>query len=316
MKRHTILFFVVLLLYAARAAAQDPLATVNTSRSRMQVGEQATVTIAVSPGAPGTRIGWPVIPDSIGALEVVKRDKIDTLKENGKVSGYRQSIYLTGWDSSTTTVPPFVVNVTPPDGAAHTVQTTPLIIAVSTVPVDTAKPIRPIKGIMEVEGAWLDYVWWLAGGLLLLIAAIILYARLRKRRPVPPAPPPAPPEPAHQKALRLLGLLESEGLWQKGEVKEYYVRLTDILRHYIEARFSVPALERTTDELVGAANAHTELVFHRDRLYQILSTADMAKFARAQPSPQEHVAAMQTAKEFVTATIPEPVITAPANPET
>jgi hypothetical protein len=110
----------------------------------------------------------------------------------------------------------------------------------------------------------------------------------------------------HEKALRLLAALEAESLWQKGEVKEYYIRLTDILRNYIEARFGIPALERTTDELSAAAKKHPELCLQADRLHGILATADMAKFARAQPTPAEHAAAMQDTKDLIIASIPKP----------
>jgi hypothetical protein len=180
---------------------------------------------------------------------------------------------------------------------------------VQTVPVDTTKPYKPIKGIMLVELTWRDYIWYIVGGLILLLAIITLFIYLNKRKKPVPQMPPAPPEPLHVMALRQLTALETESLWQKGEVKEYYVRLTDILRNYIEARFGIPAMERTTDELTYATRRHVELRPHTNQLYTILSTADMAKFARAQPLPEEHLSTMQLAKDFITATIPVPLTT-------
>ncbi len=56
------------------------------------------------------------------------------------------------------------------------------------------------------------------------------------------------PDPAHVIALRDLERLMSEKLWEKGEIKAYYTRLTEILRQYLENRFSVYSLEMTTDE--------------------------------------------------------------------
>jgi hypothetical protein len=193
---------------------------------------------------------------------------------------------------------------------------------VQTVPVDTTQPIKPIKDILPVEAdkpitgikiidkLLREHLALVIVGLLLVFAGIAYFIYMRRKKR--PALPPPPPEPLHVKTLRLLAELEKQGLWQKGEVKEYYVRLTDILRTYIEARYGLPAMERTTDELTAVTGRHKELAAHTRQLYTILSTADMAKFARAQPLPDEHVSAMQLTKDFVTATIPAPTPATPA----
>ena len=164
---------------------------------------------------------------------------------------------------------------------------------------------------MAAKSSWLDYLWLIIAGLVALLAiGLLIYFTRQKKQMIPPPPP--PPEPLHIRALQALDELEKEDLWQKGAVKEYYVRLTDILRSYIEARFGIPAMERTTDELAGIARRHAGLAAQADRIYQILFTADFAKFARAQPLPTEHLAAMQSTRDFITATIPTPP---PATPE-
>jgi hypothetical protein len=66
-------------------------------------------------------------------------------------------------------------------------------------------------------------------------------------------------------------------------------------------------MERTTDELTAAAKSHPELSRHTERLYSVLATADMAKFARAEPLPAEHVAALQATRDLIQAGIQAPV---------
>ncbi len=296
-----------LLLVSVVAFAQAPeaSASLRADATKLIVGDQARVFLSAQCDPAKSRIDWPQIPDSFGKLEVVEKGKIDTVKK-GILTIYTQRLLVSGWDSAEYTIPPFVFNVTPSSGNPYTIQTEGLTFSVSTVPVDTTKPFKPIKGIMQVELSWRDYIWWIVGAGLLLLAIIgyVIWKKTRKK-PVVMAPPP-PPEPLHEKALRLLAALEAEGLWQKGEVKEYYVRLTDILRNYIEERFNVPAMERTTDELTAAARTHKELAFQAQRLHGILATADMAKFARAQPTLTEHISTMQATKDLVVATIPLP----------
>lgn len=270
----------------------------------MLVGDQSRVYLSAQHDPTLSRISWPAIPDSFGKLEVVQKDKIDTVK-NGRFVTYRQLLLVSAFDSGLYQIPRLQINVAPVSGTPYTLQTEPKEFVVQTVPVDTTKPFKPIKGILAVESSWLDYIWWIiAGAIALLALGLVLYFSTQKKHKIPPPPPAV--EPLHIRALAMLQALEAESLWQKGEIKEYYVRLTDILRSYIEARYAVPAMERTTDELTAAARRHGELSLQADRLYHVLATADMAKFARAQPVAAEHVAAMQAAKDLITAGIPVP----------
>ncbi len=310
------LLLAVLALHAnAQTGGPEASASLGTDANKLLVGDQARVFLSAQCDPTKTHIVWPQIPDSFGKLEVVEKSKIDTVKK-GALSIYTQRFLVSGWDSGEYVIPPFQLGVTPAGGQPYTIQTEGQTFLVSTVPVDTTKPFKPIKGIMAVESSWLDYIGWIILGLHVLVAIIglVIWLKTRRKPLVITAPP--PPEPVHEQALRALNALEGENLWQRGEVKEYYVRLTDILRTYIEARFNVPALERTTDELTTAANSHIELAFQAQKLYSILATADMAKFARAQPTPAEHITSMQAAKEIITATIPKPAIPSEANAPT
>ena len=286
------------------AQGADASASLSTNQDRLTVGDQASVVLSIQHDPSQSRVAWPVVPDSFDKLEVVKKDRIDTIKK-GRFLIYQQELRVTGFDSGAYTIPPFQVTVTPASGVPYTIQTGAINMLVQTVPVDTTKPFRPIKGIMVVEASWMDYIWLIVAGIIALIAiGLVVYFLRQKKHKIPPPPP--PPEPLHIRAMRMLEALEGEQLWQKGEVKAYYIRLTDILRSYIEARFVVPAMERTTDELISVARRHSELALHVDKLYSVLATADMAKFARAQPLPAEHIAAMQSTKDFITASIPVP----------
>lgn len=305
--RHSIATLVLLLFAAAAFAQQAPeaSASLRTDATKLLVGDQARVFLSVQCDTMLGRIVWPAVPDSFGKLEVVKKDKIDTVKK-GALTVFSQRFFVSGWDSLDAGIPPFRIQVLPANGAPYLIQTDSLTLSVRTVPVDTTQAFKGLKGIRDVPLNWRDYIGWIVGAGVLLLAGIGVIVWLKTRKRPEPVVAPAPPEPLHEKALRLLNALEADSLWQKGEVKEYYIRLTDILRNYIEARFGIPALERTTDELTAAARKHPELCLQADRLRSILATADMAKFARAQPTPAEHAAAMQDGKDFIIASIPKP----------
>jgi hypothetical protein len=89
-------------------------------------------------------------------------------------------------------------------------------------------------------------------------------------------------------------------LWQKGAIKTYYTRLTEILRQYLENRFRVFSLELTTDETLDSL---IKTGFKKDGSYKLLKTvltgADLVKFAKHIPEPTENESQYQKSWDFV-----------------
>jgi hypothetical protein len=110
-------------------------------------------------------------------------------------------------------------------------------------------------------------------------------------------------DPAHVIALRELEKLRDEKLWQKGETKQYYTRLTEIIRQYLANRFGVFSLELTTSETLDAL---LETGFKKDgsysKLKSLLTGADLVKFAKYKPEPSENELHFGDSWEFVLAT--------------
>ncbi len=125
-------------------------------------------------------------------------------------------------------------------------------------------------------------------------------------------------EPAHVIAFRKLEKLKDEKLWQTGEIKLYYSRLTEIIREYLMNRYSIPALELTTVETLEALlrNGIAEDEVFR-KLRTILTGGDLVKFAKYQPEPSENEIHFDYAWEYVKATMklpePEPAVTDSGN---
>jgi hypothetical protein len=83
--------------------------------------------------------------------------------------------------------------------------------------------------------------------------------------------------------------LDEKLLWQNNKVKEYYSELTEIVRGYIERELKVPALEKTTDEVLEmikdfkSADSIETSKETIDRLKDLLREADLVKFAKSKP---------------------------------
>lgn len=305
----------VMLLMTAFSVYAQPDATVSTRLDvrQIMVGDQARLFIEVKNKPSLARLHWAPIPDTFNRLEIVERGKIDTVVA-GDVVTYKQRLLITGFDSGVSRIPSFFFPLRSTAGDSFYVQTDSFDLLVQTVAVDTTQNFKPIKNIIFVKATWRDYIWYIVGAVLLLaaiIAVIVYFANRKRPEPVVPA---GPKETLQEHALRLLNELEAKQLWQNEKVKEYYSDLTDVVRNYIEGRFSTPAMELTTDELLHKAQMHRDLIPYYSMLSTILHTADLAKFAKAQPLPQEHTDAIDKARQFIISSTP--VITEPPTEKT
>lgn len=146
-----------------------------------------------------------------------------------------------------------------------------------------------------------DYVTYGAIGLILFglivwLAAWLIVRYMRKRKAMPRPQPKIPPHVVANKALVELG---HRKLWQKGKFKAYYTALTSILRTYISSRWDVGALEMTTDEIIMALRDVDMPSASRTDLITILRTADMVKFAKAEPEAEDNEENLSRALYFV-----------------
>jgi len=168
-----------------------------------------------------------------------------------------------------------------------------------------ATDVRDIKGPVTVPR---DYrpLAWIGVGVLALLGLIALVYRLLNRPRTAQAVRAQPP---HEVALAALARLRADRLVEAGRQEEFYVRLSTIVRDYLEARFRLRAPEMTSEEFLQAAQRDPQLLPpQRARLGQFLSEADLVKFARHQPAPADADRAHDAAREFVESTAPPPEV--------
>ena len=190
---------------------------------------------------------------------------------------------------------PYIVN-----GDNKFVKTTAIPIEIKSV-MDPQKPstdIADIKGIF-VYGHGISWYLKLLLVLLLLIAAgyfIYLYIKKRNRKPTQEEIIMAIPPKEY--AISQLEKLKEENLIEKGQIKEYYDKLSDILRFYVSRVYKIDGMEKTTTELYHLLKNYAPADFNRD-LKQYLITCDFVKFAKVVPSQQDMQDDFVKAKGFV-----------------
>jgi len=155
---------------------------------------------------------------------------------------------------------------------------------------DTTTAIAGIKPIIVEPANWTDYLW--IAYFLLAIAfcflAYYLYKKMQRPEPLEEVSEPVVIRAAHEIALEKLDVLKEGKMWEKGEIKEYQSNLTFVAREYLENRYKIPALESTTDEILEQLKAVEFPDVHERDLKEILTMADLVKFAKARPSGNIH----------------------------
>ena len=86
----------------------------------------------------------------------------------------------------------------------------------------------------------------------------------------------------------------------------FFVRLSDILRMYIERRFALPATEKTSEEFIQQLRTDSILSKkQRLALERFLGTADLVKFAKMNSDEKQKNECLEMADSFVDETIPQ-----------
>jgi hypothetical protein len=303
----SVLLICALFLITGTCAFAQPavIATLRADSTHILIGDQLKLRLAVK-HPNNVKIFMPAVKDSIGHMDFIAASKIDTIRQTDD-QVLTQSYLVSAYDSGKYTAGPIRVFFKNADGTLDSVLSDSISVMVSTIPVDTVKPYKPIKGPLEVPFSWKEFIPYIIAGFLLivlLVTAVLLWRKYRKAKPVVQGRP-IPKDPPHIWVRKELQKLEAEKLWQKDEVKLYYSRLTDLLRLYLEFRFNWLALESTTEEIEEQIDNYNMKDKAKDNLLQILRAADLVKFAKMLPAPDANIKAMESAYKFVDFTEPK-----------
>jgi len=314
----TAMSFGLVLLLTGALPAQVKV-TLDGVKDSLNVGEPMNVRLTISAPA-GGRIQLPKWSEALDKFELLTSP--DTSAFSQPSSGAPTIIQLrtTCYESGEQVFQPISVRWISTDGSRlDSAQTEPIIVFVQGVVPDTIlaladttqKPYKLLQPnrIRKLGVSLAEIAPWI---LLAAIAVGIFYLvrwwlRRRKRKTEVAAEIAAPPpRPAHVVALESLDHLRDEQLYQGGKIKEYYIRLSEIVRLYIEGRYQIPAMESTSFQLLRDTESALTDQNLRAVLANLLEDADLAKFAKQRPDEETCQRDLEKAYVFVRKTMPQP----------
>jgi hypothetical protein len=311
MKR-IILSLVLITVIISSSIGQEVKLTSAFDSARIFIGDQIKFTVTLEKPA-GMKLNLPVFKDTLCKnIDIVSGPKTDSVSlQNGRTKIIQKYI-ITSFDSGRYQVKPVFAEVKNAGGLKRYFSDYSMleVFRVKIAPADTTSKIFDIIAPYKAPVTIGEVLPWI---LLVLLAAALTWAVVRyirnHRKSKTEEDIFIPADPAHVIAFRELEKLKNEELWQKGETKKYYTRLTEILRQYLEHRFRVYSLELTTAETLDAL---VKTGFRKngsyDDLKSVLTGADLVKFAKYNPVAPENELHFQTSWNFVLATKEEEAI--------
>ena len=275
-----------------------PSVTASVDRDRISVGDRIAYSVrgAVDYGTPF------VLEEhhgSIGPFTILESAFDESEADGRRIADHRYT--LTAFSTGLHRIDPAVLKYG--EEGTSELSASPIEIEVYSV-LGESPELKDIKGPVGLlpDTGLRKYILIGLASAAIVFFCIFLYMR-RRRRVLAPAPEPVLSP--YEMACRELEAIMSLDLIEKGMIKEYYTRICDVLRRYVEGAFGISAPEMTTDEFLDAAAVSGEMRdAHRDLLRGFLNQCDLVKFARYRATRDEAESIYESAKRFVEETAP------------
>lgn len=269
----------------------------------MVIGQQTDVTVTVT-AKEGDQVEFPnfkPLQQIIPGVEIVESGPMTT---SGKSDGsclFQRNYTLTSFDGKLYYLPPFAVKVNGKEYKSKSLALKVLEIEVDTTNVD--KFFGP-KDVQDNPFSWQEWsvIFWLSLIMLAMISiTYYLYLRLRDNKPIVAKIRIIKRLLPHQKAMKEIEAIKADKMVMSENQKEYYTKLTDTLRKYIEERYGFRAMEMTSSEIIDRLT-ETQDSQPLDELRLLFNTADLVKFAKYSTLINENDMNLVNAIEFINKT--------------
>lgn len=234
-------------------------------------------------------------------IEVMKNLSIDTLKKGKKFTDFEIKAVITSFDSGAFVIPERTIYMFKEGELIDTLVLKSRTLNVNTIPIDTATyELAALKPQFRYPITAKEIGFWVLIVLAVLAVAYFIYRmvkNIRENKTILGRP--IVVDPAHIVALRELERIRGEHLWQNNKQKQYYTQITDALRIYLEGRYGIQTMEKTSKEILDLLNSCSLDKNDFKTLEEFFITSDLVKFAKYQASIDENEEALVVAVRFV-----------------
>lgn len=288
------------MLCISTAKGQNVVLNAEFDSMAMCIGRQTRMTLDMTLDA-GHDVEMPALRKDtlMPGIEILSSSESHAVIDDSRRERYIQEYLVTSFDSMLYKVPPFEVRV---DTSGYISNSPELYVYNVDINTEKMDSISPVRGIVGVELGWEEYRDSVYLGVIVLFLILLLVWMTYifvKQKPIIRIIKIKPKLPSHIQAMSTIDEIKRDvSLRAPGNEKEYYTRLTDVLRQYMHDRFGFNAQEMTTSEIVY----ELQKVDNREclkELKELLEMADLVKFAKMSVPMHESDRNMLNAVEFI-----------------
>lgn len=298
-----ILLYIFLMLCISTLNAQDLEYGVELDTNYMLIGDQQHLTFKVR-SASGVKILFPQLKDTVvHGVEIISGPSKDSVPEADGRWLYSEKYVITAFDTGLYVIPSMPITI---EGKEfnNALRTDPVGFAVNTYEVDPQKGNYDI--VLPYAAPWtflevLPYILWCLLGIAVIVILWFIWWRYKKHKPL--FTPQKEEIPPYVLAIQSLDSIKEEKLWSVGREKEYYTRLTDTVRAYLDGEFGIFAMEQTSTETLKSMQECSKIKSDEcSKIADLLTTADYVKFAKFTTLQDENVRYFDSVYDFVNTT--------------
>ncbi|MCP4632032.1 MAG: protein BatD [candidate division Zixibacteria bacterium] len=226
------------------------------------------------------QLAAPQIEKSFGDFQIISISD-PSVSDSGNIRNYSWALNIAAYKTGELNVPEVEFTALDKGGSEYHASTDSITVSIVSVLPTTTGDSLAIKDIKPIYEFPLSYWYYIIIGVLILIIAgsIYYYMIYRKRKKGLILKPEKPAEPPWVTALRMLEFIKDARYLEKGEFRQFYFKLSETAKFYVDKRFNIPAIERTTTEVKETYNKLNPAEIDEEFI-SFLEYSDLVKFAK------------------------------------
>lgn len=297
-----VILFIILLNQLFAANGKISLEA-KVDKNKIKIGDLIKYSIIVTRDE-NVNVEMPELGANLGAFEIRYYDDPDPEKQNGEII-QRREYFISTYDIGDYEIQPVSVRYSiDQDSIWKELTTEKIKITVESLKPSETGDIRDIKIPLEIDRDWMRIIRFAVAGVIIMLIGVLIFLYIKRRKEGKSLIPrrEKPKRPPHEVAFEELEqLLEAEFL-EKGEIKQFYIRISEIIRRYIEGRFFIIAIEMTTTQLIDTMKEVEIEDEHIQLVEDFLIQCDLVKFAKYIPTQEENQKVIDQAFEIINTT--------------
>lgn len=280
--------------------------TLNTTidKTKITIGDPVKVSVAITYPSE-LQLATVIKPNEVGQWSCINITT-STKKINNTLNSVAQ-FELICFSTGTNIIPQIPLTLVKNSSQTYTVFSSTISVNIESTlaKIGDLGDIKDIKEPLNMQNGALAYIILCA---ILLIAAF-LYFKYKNKNLTNDDETLKTKLPPYETAMNELEELLKSELLLKGFVKEYYIRLSEIMRNYISGTFVIETLEKTTQEICNNLKAKSIDKKITSKIKELFENCDLVKFAKFTPAQSQCAYDIEVAKTIVLESMPKEITT-------